>query len=58
MPYSKTTSAGKADRGNGTHDEQSRLDDAMRHQRYNDALFKETTGKDLDTLWAEFLQSQ
>lgn len=35
-----------------------RLDDAMRHQRYNDALFKETTGKDLDTLWSEFLQSQ
>ncbi len=35
-----------------------RLDDAMRHQRYDDSLFKETTGKELDALWAEFLQSQ
>lgn len=35
-----------------------RLDDAMRHHRYNDAMFKETTGKDLDSLWAEFVQSQ
>ena len=32
-----------------------RLDRALRERRYEDALFKEITGKDLDTLWAEFL---
>lgn len=31
-----------------------RLDRALRTSTYSDALFKQVTGKDLDTLWSEF----
>jgi hypothetical protein len=32
-----------------------RLDDALRHERYRDALFTDATGHDLDTLWKQFI---
>jgi hypothetical protein len=35
-----------------------RLDAALRANRYDAALFKEGTGKELDALWEEFLASQ
>lgn len=31
-----------------------RLDKALRERKYEDAVFREITGKDLDTLWSEF----
>ena len=33
------------------------LDDAMRRGEYRDALFEEATGKSLDELWSEFVDS-
>ena len=34
-----------------------RLDAALREEKYSDAIFEEITGKALDPLWAEFIQS-
>jgi len=34
-----------------------KLDDAMRRGAYRDALFEEATGKSLDELWSEFVDS-
>jgi hypothetical protein len=31
-----------------------RLDEALRHGQYNDAIFRDATGKDVETLWKEF----
>ncbi len=35
-----------------------RLDEAMRKKQYDDAIFRQSTGKDLEPLWAEFLEHQ
>lgn len=35
-----------------------RLNAALREQKYNDALFKEITGKELGKLWSEFAESE
>lgn len=35
-----------------------RLDESLRTGKYTDELFEETTGKNLDALWAEFVASQ
>jgi hypothetical protein len=43
-----------------THDKEmvAKLNKALRKSEYKDELFKEATGKSLDDLWAEFLESQ
>ncbi len=35
-----------------------RLDESLRNGRYADDIFQEATGKELDALWAEFIESQ
>jgi hypothetical protein len=35
-----------------------RLDAALRKQQYNETIFHDLTGKDLETLWQEFLAAQ
>jgi hypothetical protein len=36
----------------------SRLDDALRHGRYNDGLLQEWIGKPVDELWLDYLKAQ
>jgi hypothetical protein len=35
-----------------------RLDDALRHRQYNDGIFRDATGKELDALWKEYVTEQ